>query len=124
MTSSFSTNNSRPTSSRRRNYSPKKYKSPTIRQTPEQKKQDKLSKLRDQVAKLRKQKAELRTRAQQQKKNLQAAEFRAKLDAIDSKITQKMQQMRDTASNVFQKVKDVAVAPAVATKRVWDDWEI
>ena len=124
MTTNFNTTTKKPTIKKVTKFKPKKFKAPSIRKTPEQVKQEKLNRLRTQIAKLRKQKSELRTQAQQQKRNIQAAEFRAKLDAIDAKITQKMQQMRDTASNVVQKVKDVATAPVVGAKRVWDDWEV
>ena len=130
MASNFSSGNfntnttKKPRAKKVNRFKPRKFKNPVVKKTPEQIKQEKIQRLRDQIAKLRRKKAELRTQAQQQKKNLQAAEFRAKLDAIDAKITQKMQQMRDTASDVIQKVKDVATAPARGVKRVWDDWEV
>lgn len=125
----FSSNKTQNTSNRfkpRKLRKPKIKKSPsaTIKKTPEQKKQEKIAKLKEQVANLRRQKNEMRTAYRLAKKDTASAEFRGKLDAIDQKITQKMQQMRDTASNVVQKVGQAVAAPAVGAKRVWDEWEL
>lgn len=107
-------------------FKPKKLKRPStsVKKDPRQVKQEKIARLKDQVAKLRQQKAAMRVAYQQKQRDTSAAEFRGKLDAIDQKITQKMQQMRDVAFDAVEVVKKVATAPAVATKRVWDDWEI
>lgn len=129
MTQGFSSNTSRPNSTTKNRFKPKKItlKRNTAakpKKSPEQAKQEKLMKLKQQVADLRKQKAAMRTAYQQARRDQSSADFRGKLDAIDAKITQKMQQMRDVASDVAHKVGQVATAPARGAKYVWDQWEV
>ena len=98
------------------------------RRTPEQIKQDKINKLKNDITKLRQKKAVLRLELSQQRQNAKAAEFKARLDAIDQKVAEKMQQMRDTATGVVhqvgQKVGQVVSSPVTTAKRVWDDWQV
>lgn len=94
------------------------------KRTPEQIKQDKLNKLKTDITKLRQKKAVLRLELAQQRQNAKAAEYKARLDAIDQKVTEKMQQMRDIATGVVHKVGQVAASPATLAKRVWDDWQV
>ena len=95
-----------------------------IKRTPEQIKQDKINKLKTDITKLRQKKAVLRLELAQQRQNAKSAEFKARLDAIDQKVTEKMQQMRDVATGVVHKVGQVAASPATLAKRVWDDWQV
>ena len=92
----------------------------TPRRSPEQVKQDKINKIKDDITKLRQKKAVLRLQLQQQQQNARSAEFKAKLDAIDQKVTDKMQQMRDIAAGAVRRLgtpKDVA-------QRAWDNWRM
>ena len=94
------------------------------KRTPEQIKQDKLNKLKTDITKLRQKKAVLRLELAQQRQNAKSAEYKARLDAIDQKVTEKMQQMRDIATGVVHKVGQVASSPVTLAKRVWDDWQV
>lgn len=94
------------------------------KRTPEQIKQDKINKLKTDITKLRQKKAVLRLELSQQKQNARAAEFKARLDAIDQKVAEKMQQMRDVATGVAHKVGEVVSSPVTTAKRVWDDWQV
>lgn len=94
------------------------------KRTPEQIKKDKIDKLKADITKLRQRKAVLRMELSQQKQNARAAEIKARLDAIDRKVTEKMQEMRDIALGIANKVGEVVSSPVTTAKRVWDDWQV
>ena len=94
------------------------------KRSPEQIKQDKINKLKMDITKLRQKKAVLRMELSQQRQNARSAEFKAKLDAIDQKVADKMQQMRDVTVGAARKVGQTLAAPGVLAKRVWDDWQV
>lgn len=94
------------------------------RRSPEQIKQDKINKLKTDITKLRQKKAVLRLELAQQRQNAKSAEFKARLDAIDQKVAEKMQDMRDIATGVAHKVGQVVASPVTTAKRVWDDWQV
>lgn len=95
-----------------------------VRRTPEQIKQDKINKLKTDITKLRQKKAVLRLELSQQRQNAKSAEFKARLDAIDQKVAEKMQQMRDIATGVVHQVGKVVAHPVNTARRVWDDWQV
>lgn len=95
-----------------------------LKRSPEQIKQDKINKLKTDITKLRQKKAVLRLELAQQRQNAKSAEFKARLDAIDQKVAEKMQQMRDVATGVAHRVGQVVASPVTTAKRVWDDWQV
>lgn len=95
-----------------------------VRRSPEEVKKAKLEELRADITKLRQKKAVLRLELQQQQSNARAAEYKARLDAIDQKVAEKMQQMRDIAVGAVKAVGRTLASPAILAKRVWDDWQV
>lgn len=95
-----------------------------VKRSPEQIKQDKINKLKTDITKLRQKKAVLRLELSQQRQNARAAEYKARLDAIDQKVAEKLQQMRDVAAGAARKVGQTLASPATLARRVWDDWQV
>ena len=94
------------------------------RRTSEEVKRDKLNQLKADITKLRQKKAVLRLELAQQRQNDRAMEYKARLDAIDQKVAEKMQQMRDIAFNAARAVGRTLAAPGTLAKRAWDDWQV
>lgn len=94
------------------------------RRSSEEVKKAKLEELRADITKLRQKKAVLRLELQQQQSNARAAEYKARLDAIDQKVAEKMQQMREVAIGAARAVGRTLAAPGTLAKRVWDDWQV
>ena len=94
------------------------------RRSPEEVKKAKLEELRADIVKLRQKKAVLRLELQQQKSNARAAEYKARLDAIDQKVAEKLYQMRELAIGAARAVGRTLAAPGILAKRVWDDWQV
>lgn len=94
-----------------------------IQKTPEQKKQEKLTKLKQDIAELRRKKAELRSERQKYAMDQRVQEFQRKLDALDNKINDKLARMREVTTGIVQKVGHAAKETALAPKRVWDNWK-
>ena len=90
------------------------------RRSPEEVKREKLNKLRNDITKLRQRKAVLRLELSQQRQNMRAEEYRARLDALDQKVADKLQQMRDVTTNAVRRLG----GPVEIGKRVWDNWRI
>ena len=90
------------------------------KRSPEQIKQDKINKIKDDITKLRQKKALLRLELQQQQQNARRAEFKARLDAIDQKVAEKMQDMRDVAMGAVRNLR----GPGEIAQRAWDNWRI
>ena len=95
-----------------------------VRRSPEEVKRAKIEELRADITKLRQKKAVLRLELQQQQSNARAAEYKAKFDAIDQKVAEKMQQMREIALGAARAVGRTLASPATLAKRVWDNWQV
>ena len=92
--------------------------------SPQQKKQAKMKKLRAEIADLRRQKNELRAKVARQELKMEINDLNDRLASYDDRITTKLQRLRDVAMDTGKAVGKVAAAPAIAAKRVWDDWRI
>lgn len=94
------------------------------RRTSEEVRRDEIVQLQNDITKLRQKKADLRLELAKEKKDLRDEAVRARFEAIDQKIADKMQQAREIAMGAVKAVGTVAAAPAIAAKRVWDDWQV